>query len=145
MRVFRQRRFCRQQQEAAGHAQVRQQQQPALKLEHDDLPAPPHALDPSPTQATRKRGGRRLRRNARLQQLRGDNAPPPDKPSKRTRDEFNFGAQTESFAFIARSQGLTVDTVAVPGGRHDKQTALQMLPAFIDFLGPRLKPYAPKD
>jgi S-formylglutathione hydrolase FrmB len=62
-----------------------------------------------------------------------------------TRDEFNFDAQTESFAYIARGQGLTVNTFVVPGGKHDKQTAMQMLPAFVDFLSPRLKPYAPKD
>jgi hypothetical protein len=59
-------------------------------------------------------------------------------------DEFNFDAETESFAYIARGLGLTVNTVMVPG-KHDKQTAMQMLPAFVDFLGPRLKPYAPKE
>jgi Putative esterase len=61
-----------------------------------------------------------------------------------SRDEFNFDAQTESFAFIAKSQGLTVHTVCVPG-RHNKETAIQMLPAFVDFLRPRLEAYAPKD
>jgi hypothetical protein len=61
-----------------------------------------------------------------------------------TRDEFNFDAQTESFAYLARGLGLTVNTIQVPG-KHDKATGMTMLPAFVDFLGPRLAPYAPKD
>lgn len=59
------------------------------------------------------------------------------------RDEFNFDAQTESFAYLAKARGLTVNTVAVPG-RHDKETAMQMLPAFVEFLRPRIDAYAPK-
>ena len=61
-----------------------------------------------------------------------------------SRDEFNFDAQTESFAYLARSRGLTVNTILVPG-KHDKQTGLTMLPAFVDFLRPRLESYAPKN
>ena len=37
------------------------------------------------------------------------------------RDEFNFDAQTESFAAYARGRGLTVNTVVIPGGKHDKE------------------------
>lgn len=61
-----------------------------------------------------------------------------------SRDEFNFDAQAESFAAIARGRGLTVNTILVPG-KHDKETGVTMLPAFVDFLRPRLEPYAPKD
>jgi poly(3-hydroxybutyrate) depolymerase len=61
-----------------------------------------------------------------------------------SRDEFNFDAHAESFAFLAQAQGLTVTTVKV-SGKHDKQTGFTLLPAFVDFLRPRLEPYAPKD
>jgi hypothetical protein len=61
-----------------------------------------------------------------------------------SRDEFNFDAQTESFAHLARARGLTVNTILVPG-KHDKATGMTMLPAFVDFLRPRLAPFAPKD
>jgi hypothetical protein len=59
------------------------------------------------------------------------------------RDEFNFDAHAESFAYVAKGQGLAVQTVMVPG-RHDMRTGMQLLPAFVDFLRPRLEPYAPK-
>ena len=61
------------------------------------------------------------------------------------RDEFHFDAQTESFAAIARGRGLKVETVMVPGGRHDKETAMRMLPSFVEWLSPKLSDYAPKD
>jgi S-formylglutathione hydrolase FrmB len=61
------------------------------------------------------------------------------------RDEFNFDAHTESFAALARGRGLAVHTVMVPGGKHDKETALRMLPAFVEWLGPKIAPYSPKD
>ena len=61
------------------------------------------------------------------------------------RDEFHFDAQTESFAAIARGRGLKVQTVMVPGGRHDKETAMRMLPSFVEWLSPKLAAYAPKD
>jgi Putative esterase len=61
------------------------------------------------------------------------------------RDEFNFDAQTESFAYLARGRGLEVYVVKVPGGKHDKETGLRMLPQFVEWMRPRLEPYAPKD
>jgi S-formylglutathione hydrolase FrmB len=61
------------------------------------------------------------------------------------RDEFHFDAQTESFAAVARGRGLTVQTVMVPGGRHDKETASRMLPAFVEWLNPKLAAYSPKN
>jgi Putative esterase len=59
-------------------------------------------------------------------------------------DEFNFDAQTESFAAIARGQGLTVQTVMIPNGKHDKETAMMLVPEFIKWLRPKLEPYSPK-
>ncbi|HVK11620.1 MAG TPA: alpha/beta hydrolase-fold protein [Gemmataceae bacterium] len=60
-------------------------------------------------------------------------------------DEFNFDAQTESFAALARGKGLTVHTVMVPGGKHNRETGLALLPEFQEWIRPRLAPYAPKD
>jgi hypothetical protein len=62
-----------------------------------------------------------------------------------TRDEFNFDAHAESFAYLARGRGVAVDTVSVPGGKHDVETGLRLLPAFVEWMRPRLEPYAPKD
>ncbi len=60
------------------------------------------------------------------------------------RDEFNFDAHAESFAYLAKARGLTVNTVMVPGGKHNKETGIQMFPALVDFLKPRLEAYSPK-
>lgn len=60
------------------------------------------------------------------------------------RDEFNFDAQAESFAAIALGKGIKVHTVLVQGGKHDKETAALMIPNFVEWLRPKLKPYAPK-
>ena len=59
-------------------------------------------------------------------------------------DEFNLDAQTKSFAAYARGRGITVHTVEIPGGRHDERTGIKLLPAFVEFMRPRLAPYAPK-
>ncbi len=61
------------------------------------------------------------------------------------RDEFNFDAQAESFAYFARGRGLTVHTVLVPGGKHRRETGLKMMPEFVNWIRPKLEPYAPKD
>ena len=60
-------------------------------------------------------------------------------------DEFNFDAQAESFAALARGKGLTVQTVMVPGGKHNRETGLALMPEFTEWIRPRLEPYAPKD
>ena len=60
------------------------------------------------------------------------------------RDEFNFDAHTKSFAAVARARGLDVQTVEIPGGRHDEKTGLKLLPAFVEWMRPKLEPYAPK-
>lgn len=62
-----------------------------------------------------------------------------------TRDEFNFDAQAESFASFARGKGLSIETVAVPGGKHSRETGLRLLPAMTEWARPRLEPYAPRD
>jgi S-formylglutathione hydrolase FrmB len=62
-----------------------------------------------------------------------------------SRDEFNFDAQTEAFAYIARGRGLQVDVACIPGGKHDTETGLRLMPAFVEFMRPRLAAYAPKD
>jgi S-formylglutathione hydrolase FrmB len=61
------------------------------------------------------------------------------------KDEFNFDAQTESFAALARGRGLQVHTVMVPNGKHDKETAAKMIPTFVEWVSPKLAPYAPKN
>ena len=60
------------------------------------------------------------------------------------RDEFNFDAHAKSFEAIARARGLDVHTVCVPGGRHDERTGRKLLPSFVEWLRPKLEPYAPK-
>jgi hypothetical protein len=58
-------------------------------------------------------------------------------------DEFNIDAQVESFLYHARQRGLTVAVGYDPRGKHDLATALRLLPGALDWLGPRLAPYAP--
>jgi S-formylglutathione hydrolase FrmB len=59
------------------------------------------------------------------------------------RDEFNIDAQVESFLYRARERGLCVGVGYEPRGRHDVATAKRLAPGIIDWLGPRLAPYAP--
>ena len=62
-----------------------------------------------------------------------------------TRDEFNFDAEAASFAYLASARGLTVYG---PGPRQARQGVYRDADApgtFVDFLRPRLEPYAPKD
>lgn len=59
-------------------------------------------------------------------------------------DEFNVGAQAESFTYFAAKRGIEKPTtVVIPCGKHDSETALKMLPQFVAWLAPLLKPYAP--
>jgi pimeloyl-ACP methyl ester carboxylesterase len=60
------------------------------------------------------------------------------------RDEFNIGAEVESFLFVARSLGLAVETEYDPEGRHDRPTALRLMPRAIAWLGAQLAPYPPE-
>ncbi len=60
------------------------------------------------------------------------------------RDNFNLDAQAESFLYRAGQRGIHVDVDYLPNGRHDKATVLRMLPRALDWLGDRLRPYAPQ-
>src|SRR5579875_2402984 len=59
------------------------------------------------------------------------------------KDQFNIAAQVESFLFVARQRGLEVNVAYDPQGRHNRRTAERLLPDIIDWLAPRLAPYAP--
>jgi len=59
------------------------------------------------------------------------------------RDEFNFDAHALSFAYLARGRGLDVQVACVPG-KHDEESGKRLFPAFVEWLNPRLAPYAPK-
>jgi len=59
------------------------------------------------------------------------------------KDQFNIGAQVESFLYVARQRGLCVTVGYEPRGRHDASTAKLLAPGIMDWLGPRLAPYAP--
>jgi S-formylglutathione hydrolase FrmB len=59
------------------------------------------------------------------------------------RDEFNIDAQVESFLYRARELGLTVGVGYDPKGRHNKHTALRLLPGVLEWLKPRLEPFNP--
>ena len=59
------------------------------------------------------------------------------------RDEFNFDAHAQSFAFLARGRGLDVQVACVPG-KHDEASGLKLFPAFVEWLNPRLAAYSPK-
>jgi S-formylglutathione hydrolase FrmB len=60
------------------------------------------------------------------------------------KDEFNIDAQIESFLFVARQRGLEVDVEFDPNGRHTRRWAQLFLPGVIDWLAPRLRPFAPQ-
>lgn len=59
------------------------------------------------------------------------------------KDQFNIAAQVESFMFVARQRGLEVGIEYDPNGKHDEKTAEKLLPGLIDWLAPRLAPFAP--
>jgi S-formylglutathione hydrolase FrmB len=60
-------------------------------------------------------------------------------------DQFNLDAQTESFLYHAHERGVCVDVDYHPWGRHDRRTVRSMVPKALDWLGPKLAPYAPQD
>ena len=59
------------------------------------------------------------------------------------RDEFNLGAQAESFLYLAKGRGLEVTSVSFPNGHHNVATGKKMGPYMTAWLAPRLAPYAP--
>jgi hypothetical protein len=58
------------------------------------------------------------------------------------RDQFNIDAQVESFLYCAHAKGLTVEVGYEPRGRHDRRTAVKLLPGVLDWLNRVLAPYA---
>ncbi len=58
-------------------------------------------------------------------------------------DQFNLDAQIESFLYRAKERGITVGVGYDPRGKHDLATALRLLPGALEWLAPRLAPYAP--
>jgi S-formylglutathione hydrolase FrmB len=60
------------------------------------------------------------------------------------KDEFNIAAQVESFLYLAKCRGLGVAVAYDPNGRHDTATAARLRPQVVEWLAPRLAPYAPK-
>jgi S-formylglutathione hydrolase FrmB len=60
------------------------------------------------------------------------------------RDEFNLDAQAESFIYVAQQRELDLTVDFHPSGRHNRQTALRMLPGIVKWLNQRLRPYAPR-
>jgi S-formylglutathione hydrolase FrmB len=59
------------------------------------------------------------------------------------KDEFNCGAQVEAFAARARARDIPICVVWDPDGRHNTETGLKLLPGAVDWLAPRLRPFAP--
>jgi S-formylglutathione hydrolase FrmB len=59
------------------------------------------------------------------------------------KDELNIAAQVESFLYMARCRGISVAVAYEPDGRHDTATASRLWPSMIEWLAPRLAPYAP--
>jgi S-formylglutathione hydrolase FrmB len=62
-----------------------------------------------------------------------------------SKDQFNIGAQVESFLYVAKERGLDVQVCHDPNGKHDFPTALRMFPCVLKWLAPRLEPYAPTE
>ena len=59
------------------------------------------------------------------------------------RDEFNIHTQVESFLYLCKCRGLTVQVGYDPNGHHDIHTAKRLTPGIFDWLGPKLAPYSP--
>jgi hypothetical protein len=59
------------------------------------------------------------------------------------KDQFNIDAQVESFLFVAQRRGVEVCVEKDPQGKHNRRTAMKLLPGIINWLGPRLAPFGP--
>ena len=59
------------------------------------------------------------------------------------KDEFNIDAQVESFLYLAKCRGIGVAVAYEPNGHHDTGTASRQWPAMVEWIAPRLAPYAP--
>jgi hypothetical protein len=58
------------------------------------------------------------------------------------KDEFNIGAQVESFLYRATERGIKVGVAFDPNGRHNEESARRLLPAAFEWIGPLVAPYA---
>jgi S-formylglutathione hydrolase FrmB len=56
-------------------------------------------------------------------------------------DQFNIDAQVESFLYVAKQRGLTVQVGYDPKGKHDAPTALRLLPGILCWLNEKLAAY----
>jgi S-formylglutathione hydrolase FrmB len=59
------------------------------------------------------------------------------------KDEYNIDAQVESFLYWAKCRGLTVAATYDANGKHLMPDMARHLPAFFEWLAPRLSPYSP--
>jgi hypothetical protein len=60
------------------------------------------------------------------------------------KDQFNIHTQVESFLYVARQRGLSVEVCYDPDGKHDLATAERLFPCVVKWLAPLLEPYAPQ-
>lgn len=58
-------------------------------------------------------------------------------------DQFNIDAQVESFLYLAKYRGLSVGVGYAEHGRHDTRTAQELFPGIVQWLAPKLAPFAP--
>jgi enterochelin esterase-like enzyme len=59
------------------------------------------------------------------------------------KDQFNIGAQVESFLYVAHCRGLEVETAFLPEGKHDLATGVRLFPQAAHWLAVRLAPFCP--
>ncbi len=56
-------------------------------------------------------------------------------------DEFNIGAQVESFLFRAKERGVTVGVTYDPQGKHDAESGRRLFPDAVRWIQPLVAPY----
>jgi S-formylglutathione hydrolase FrmB len=57
-------------------------------------------------------------------------------------DEFNIGAQVESFLYRAKERGVTVGVAFDPVGKHDVESGRRLFPEVLRWIVPYVAPYA---
>jgi hypothetical protein len=57
------------------------------------------------------------------------------------KDQFNIGAQVESFLYVAHGRGLEVTTAFLPDGKHDVATGVRLFPSVACWLAQHLGQY----
>src|SRR6202023_2796211 len=60
------------------------------------------------------------------------------------RDEFNMGAQVESFLYRAKERGVTVEVTFDPQGKHDVASGRRLFPDAVRWIAPLMAPYYPR-